>query len=226
MADTTLKAERRDDSGKGVARKLRADGRVPAVVYGADEDTLSLSVDAHDAELLFGRISVENTIVSLKVAGIKEPMETLVREVQVHPYRPDILHVDFYRVQKGVAVDVDIPLTLEGIPNGVRHDGGIMEQTLNELSVRCIPSRIPEAIVVDVTELQIGDSLHVSDLEIPEDVEVQTDLARTICVVSLPRVEVEEVEEEEVIPTLVGEAPEEGEAEQEGESEAETEDEG
>lgn len=200
----TLSAAKRDGTGKGVARQLRLSGRVPAVLYGKDMESVSLSVDAHDAMHLFTSISVDNTIIDLAVEGEKAPVPTLVREIQTHAYRRELLHIDFLRVQKGVVVDVDIPIHLEGVAVGVKMAGGTMEQIIHELPVRCIPSNIPESLGVDVSHLDLGDSLHVADIALPEGVEVTIDLERTICSVAAPRVEAEPAEEEE------GLEPEEG----------------
>lgn len=185
--EATLKAEARVGTGKGVARKLRAVGKLPAVVYGGDTDVLHLSLDTHDAELLFHRISVDNTIIDLEVDGEKEPIPTLVRDIQTHPWKASLLHVDFLRIQKGVAIEMDIPLHLTGIPKGVSVEGGVIEQIVHDLSVRCIPSKIPESIQVDVTELALGDVMHVSDLTLGEGVEAMMAPGQTICMVSQPR---------------------------------------
>jgi len=187
--EATLKAEARDGTGKGVARKLRAVGKLPAVVYGGDTDVLHLSLDTHDAELLFHRISVDNTIIDLEVDGEKEPIPTLVRDIQTHPWKASLLHVDFLRIQKGVAIEMDIPLHLTGIPKGVSVEGGVIEQIVHDLSVRCIPSKIPESIQVDVTELALGDVMHVSDLTLGEGVEAMMAPGQTICMVSQSRAE-------------------------------------
>jgi large subunit ribosomal protein L25 len=203
--NATLSATRRDGTGKGVARKLRAQGQVPAVVYGKDMESVHVQVDAHEAEHLFKGISVASTIVDLNIDGEKRPLPTLVREVQTHPYRPELLHIDFLRIQKGVAVEVEVPLHLEGTPEGVRTDGGILEQIVHEIPVKCLPSKIPEAIVVDVTGLNVGDSLHVSDLDADEDVQILMDADRTIVNVAAPRV-IEEVVEE-VVEEAEGEEP-------------------
>lgn len=197
-----LNALPRSESGKGTNIKLRASGRIPAVIYGKDMDPISLSLDAQETDYLFHRISVENTIVELLIEGEKEPVRTLIREIQTLPHRPGILHVDFLRIQKGVAVELEIPVSLNGVPVGVRESGGVLEQIVNEIRVRCIPSLIPEIIGLDVSALQVGDSLHVSDIQLPEGVEILVDEARTICTLALPKVvEVaapEEAEEEEV----------------------------
>lgn len=225
----TLKAEKRDDHGKGAARRLRADGRVPAVMYGKDEEAMSLSVSAREAQHLFESISVENTIVDVKIGGRSAPVATLVREVQVHPYRPQLVHIDFYRIQKDVAVEVEIPVHIEGIPEGVKTQGGVLEQIVHELPVKCLPEEMPQGFSLDVSALEIGDALHVSDIEVPEGIEVMIDLDRTVCTVVMPRVletEDEEEEEEEVeVIGAVGEGAEdeteEGAAEAPGTAEGE-----
>jgi large subunit ribosomal protein L25 len=191
-----LAAVKRGETGKGAARKIRSAGRVPAVVYGKDLDAMPLTVDGHEALRLFQSISTENTIVSLAVEG-EEEMDILVRAIQSHPFRTELIHVDFYQIQKGVAIEVDIPVILMGTSEGVRTGGGIMDQVVHEIRVKCIPSSIPTSFEVEVTALEVGDSLHVSDIMIDEDVEFITDLERTICTVALPKVvEVEEPEEE------------------------------
>lgn len=206
-----LAAVKRGETGKGAARKIRGGGRIPAVVYGRDLDTMCLTVDSHEALKLFQSISVENTIVSLAIEG-EEEMDILVREIQSHPFRTELIHIDFLQIQKGVALEVDIPVILVGTAEGVRTGGGIMDQNIHEIRVKCIPSLIPTSFGVEVTLLEVGDSLHVSDITIGEDIELITDVGQTICTVALPKViEVEEPEEEleEVAELVEGEeAPE------------------
>lgn len=193
----SLNATKREGSGKGDARKLRASGRIPAVLYGKDMETISLSLDAMEAEHLFAGISVENTIIDLKVEGESKPRQALIRQIQSHPFKKDVVHVDFYRIQAGVAVDVEVPVRLEGTPKGVKDHGGNLEQIIHEMPVKCIPSLIPEAIVVDVSGLDIDETIHISDLQIPEGVEVTIDEVRTVCLVAAPRGAAEEGEEGE-----------------------------
>jgi large subunit ribosomal protein L25 len=204
-----LKAQKRDDLGKGAARTLRRAGRVPAVLYGRDLDSVHLSIDAHEAEQLFHSISVDNTIVDLAVDGEKKPYQTLVREIQTHPWRDSLVHVDFLQIQEGVEVDLEIPVELVGVPVGVRLKGGVLEQIVHELEVRCIPSKIPESFVLDVTELDINDSLHVSDIPLTEGVAILMAPEQTICAVAIPRV-VEEAELAEPVVAAEGEEPAEG----------------
>ena len=205
---TMLKAQKREGTGKGVARKLRQEGRVPAVLYGRELGTMLLSLDIHEAENLFYSISTENTIVGLKVEGVGEPFQTLVREIQSHPFKSSLIHVDFLRIQAGVAVDVEVPLGLIGDPVGVKNSGGVLEQVMNELPVKCIPSKIPELIEGDVSELDINDSLHGYDLELEEGIDITVDEGRTICSVAIPKVDEEDVVEEDEL--LEGEIPDEG----------------
>jgi large subunit ribosomal protein L25 len=213
----TLKAEKRAGTGKGAARKLRASGLVPAVLYGRGDEAIAISVDAHEARLLFQSISIENTLVDLTLDG--KPIQTLVREVQVHASRPDLIHVDFYRVQKGVLLDVEIPVHLVGTPVGVKMHGGVVQQIVHELPVRTLPTLIPDSFEVDVSALDVGDSIHVSDLALPEGVEVQLEPDQTVCSVVVPRGLVSEEAEEAEAALAEGEEAGDGAEEGEGEPE-------
>ena len=183
--EVSLKAGRREPQGKGGARKLRAVGDIPAVLYGAGAEPLSIKLNAHDAELLFRSISVDNTLINLEVEGEKTPVTTLVREIQTHPARAKLLHVDFYRVQMDVEVELEVPLHVEGTAVGVR-DGGVLDQPIHDLPVRCLPADIPAEIRVDVSNLNVGDSLRVKDLAVPKGVTILLDGDRTICSVQVP----------------------------------------
>jgi len=213
----SLNATKRDGAGKGVARKLRHGGRVPAVMYGKDMEPVHLSIDAMEASHLFHAISTDNTIVSLVVDGEKEPFETLVREIQAHPHKNELVHVDFLRIQKGVAVEVEVPVELMGTPVGVKRDGGVLEHLVHEVPVKCIPSLIPESIQVDVSGLEIEDAIHLTQLQFPEGVELLLDDDRTVCIVAAPRAVAEEtageVEEGAAAaePKVIGQEDEEDE---------------
>jgi large subunit ribosomal protein L25 len=177
----------REQTGKGSARKLRSSGRVPAVIYGHGEETRLLSVDAHELELLFSRIRVENTIIDVNVEGEKKPVKALVREVQKHVVRDDILHVDFYQIHAGERITVSIPVRLTGAAPGVKA-GGILQQAMAEVEIRCLPDQIPQTIDVEISALGIGDSIHLSDIAAPPGVEFLADADRTICSVVPPAV--------------------------------------
>ncbi|HET9985470.1 MAG TPA: 50S ribosomal protein L25 [Longimicrobiales bacterium] len=186
-AKAALAAERREGTGKSGTRKLRAAGRTPAVIYGHGEQTRLLSVDSHEVALLFSRISVENTIVHLKVAGERGELRSLVREVQVHPASRRILHVDFYQIHAGERVEVSVPVRLVGTPAGVRA-GGVLHPNVNDLQLRVDVEHIPEAIDVDVSALEVGDSIHVRDIAPPTGAEILLDGDVTICSVTPPTV--------------------------------------
>ena len=182
----TLTARPREERGKNAVRKLRGAGEVPAVMYGHGDDTRVLAVSAHDLQRLLAHISAENTIIDLQIdGGAKVP--ALIREVQYHSTRPDILHVDFYQVHAGEKLHVDVPIRYLGAPLGVRENGGVLQEILRDLSVECLPKDIPEGVEVDVTNLDIGDSLHVSDLNVP-NVKILHEPDLVLCTVSAPRV--------------------------------------
>jgi large subunit ribosomal protein L25 len=229
IANTGLTAKRRSETGKGAARKIRAAGQVPAVIYGKDQEPIALTLDAREASQLFHAISVENTIVNVQVDDDAEELETLVREIQMHPYRPDIVHVDFYCIQRGVAMEIDVPINYTGTPEGVKF-GGVLEVILHELRVKCIPSRFPESFEVDVSALDVGDSIHASAIEVEEDIELLTDPVRTLCLVAVPKEEVVEEEEEDLElaegEVAEGEEGEEGAPAAEGDAPAGDEDSG
>ena len=208
-ANTGLTARRRSETGKGAARKIWAAGRVPAVIYGKDQESIALTVDAKEALHLFHSISVDNTIVNVQVDDDPEALETLVREIQMHPYRPDLVHVDFYCIQRGVAIEVDVPIHYTGTAEGAKF-GGVLEVILHELRVKCVPANFPESIEVDVSALNVGDSIHARDLTMDDEVELLTDLIQTLCLVAVPKEEV--VEEEEEMELAEGEVAEGAEA--------------
>ena len=218
----TLDATDREVFGRNAVRRLRREGMVPAVMYGHGEDPRSLMVPERELAHLLGRISVENTLVDLKV-GSGKAQKVLIREVQRHPWRTDILHVDFFQIQADEEIKVNVPLRLEGTPYGVRNSGGILQQSRYELEVQCLPSDIPEVFVHDVSDLDIGDVLHISDLDTGNIVPLE-DPELTICTVVPPTViqvteEEEEVAElEEMEPEVIGKGPDEEEA---GETEGE-----
>ena len=131
MASANLSASARDNGGKGVARKLRSEGRVPAIVYGHGRDPLALSINTRELEKLLDHISAESTVIDLDIDG--KASRTLIREIQRHPFKRQILHVDFQELVAGEKISVRIPIVLMGVPDGVRMDGGILDQTMREL---------------------------------------------------------------------------------------------
>jgi large subunit ribosomal protein L25 len=181
----TLNARLREGTGKGLARKLRAAGEVPAVAYGHGMEGRSLVVNAHELEKLLQVIN-PNTIIELRVKGAK-PAQALIREVQYHPSRRHILHVDFFQVRATEKVHVEVPVRLHGTPIGVREQGGVLQEVLRELTVECFPKDIPAAVDLDVENLGIGQSIHVSDIQLP-NATILNDAELVICTVTAPTV--------------------------------------
>ncbi|MEO5815398.1 MAG: 50S ribosomal protein L25/general stress protein Ctc [Gemmatimonadaceae bacterium] len=211
MASASLSAEARTESGKGVARKLRAAGRVPGVIYGHAREAQSLSLVARDLEKLLSQIAVSSTIVELSLAGATT--RTLIREIQRHPFKKHILHVDFQEMVAGEKITVKVPLVFVGVPEGVRLSGALLEQILHSIEVLVDPANIPNHIDVDVTHLAMGHSLHVRDLVLPEGIEVLSDEDATICAVIAPRAVVEAAAEPGAAePELIRKAKEDEDA--------------
>jgi large subunit ribosomal protein L25 len=186
MAKSTLHATRREGGGKGVARKLRGGGRVPAVLYGHGDRTESLAVDAHELELLLHHVNPENTLIGLEIDGGTRA-DVLIREIQRHPWRPEVQHVDFLLVHGDETLKLDIPVRLIGTPAGVRDEGGVLDQVLYDLHVECLPGNIPEAAEVDISGLAIGESVRVADISIP-NVTILMDGELPVASVLAPRV--------------------------------------
>lgn len=209
----TLNARVREQGGKGVARKLRQSGTIPAVAYGRGEETKSLTVDAHELELLLAHINPENTIIDLKIEGGKTS-KALIREIQQHPSRGRILHVDFFQVHAGEKLHVEIPIILNGTPIGVREEGGILQEVFRELTVECLPSNIPASIEISVDHLHLGDTIHVSDIPV-DKFEILNDSELVICTVVAPTLVASETEDADADeePEVIGEAEADGEDE-------------
>ncbi|MEX2180237.1 MAG: 50S ribosomal protein L25/general stress protein Ctc [Gemmatimonadaceae bacterium] len=191
MATASLNAQLRADRGKGVARKLRAAGQIPGVIYGHGREPQSLTIDAREFNRLAERIRITSTVIELALDG--KTARTLVRELQRDPIKRSVLHVDFQELVAGETVNVSVPLRFIGVPDGVRVSGGILEEVVHHIHLECDPSLIPDHVDVDVTALTIGHSVHVSDLKLPEGVQVTDDPELTLAVVSAPKTEAEPV---------------------------------
>ena len=188
MATANLNANTRTTTGKGVARKLRASGKVPAVIYGHNREAQSLSVDAHELTLLLERVPYQSTVIELAFDG--GTARTLIREIQRHPFKKQYVHVDFQELVAGEKVTVKVPIHYTGVAEGVRVGGGVLDQILHELEISVDPSSIPAHINVDVTALTIGHSIHAGEITLPVGVELLSDAAATVCVCAAPKVEV------------------------------------
>jgi len=190
MATVSLNADARDSKGKGAARSLRSQGQVPAVIYGHGRDPQPLALNARDLDKMLSHIQAESTVIEVTVGG--HTAKTLIREIQRHPIKRQILHVDFQALVAGEKVTVSIPIVLLGIPEGVRLEGGVLDQTLREIEIEVDPSNIPDHVEYDVTNMVIGDSVHISDLKVPEGVEVIDDPETSVAVLAAPRAVIEE----------------------------------
>src|SRR5207253_962294 len=187
MAQTvSLSATVREETGKGAARQARFQKKVPAVIYGHGRPTQTLMVDALALEKALTGIEPESTLIELSVDG--KTSRTLIREIQRHPLRPDIIHVDFYEIRGDEKSTLKVPVRLVGTPDGVRNAGGVLDQVTREVEIEVLPENIPDRVELDVTALKIGDSLHVRDLSIANAV-ILTGADLTIATVVPPRAE-------------------------------------
>ncbi|MHB1222886.1 MAG: 50S ribosomal protein L25/general stress protein Ctc [Gemmatimonadaceae bacterium] len=198
MATVRLNALPRDHAGKGAARALRREGRVPVVIYGSSREAQSLSVATRELEKLLGQIAFGSTVIELAIEGGKTS-RSLIREIQRHPFKRTILHVDFLELVAGERIAVKVPVLYHGVPDGVRTDGGMFDPLLHEVEVDADPGNIPTHIDVDVSRMKVTDVMRVSDLAVPEGVTIVDDPTLTLCTVRAPRVaEAVEGEEEAV----------------------------
>jgi len=185
MAVIALSGKRRERLGKGGARKARQGGEIPAVLYGHREIPIPVSVGARDFQLAMRTHRGGNPVVNLAVAGAE--YTALVRDVQYDPMTHDILHLDFQHISLTETIEVKVGVHLVGLPIGVKDGGGILETILREVEVRCLPTAIPASIDVDVSALNVGDSVHVRDMVAP-DVTILTDPDTTLATVVPPTV--------------------------------------
>ena len=191
------------------------------MIYGHGREPLPLSLNARDLDKMLGNIQAESTVIEVTVGG--HTSKTLIREIQRHPIKHQILHVDFQALVAGEKVTVSIPIVLTGIAEGVRLEGGVLDHTLRELEIEVDPSNIPDRVELDVTNMMIGDSLHVSDIRVPEGVEILDDPETSVAVLAAPRAVIEEAPAAEAVegapeaaaePEVIGKGPTE---EEEGE---------
>jgi len=209
-----LAVERRKATGRSAARKLKARGIVPAVVYGGREKAEPLQLSRRDLTAALSHASGENILVELEIAGEGNTRMAMVQEVQHSPVGGEVLHVDFHAVSMDEKIEADIPIEPFGTPNGVKNFGGLLEQSLRELTVECLPRDLPDKITVDVSNLNIGDSIHVRDIRLPEGVTPKAQVELTVFSVLAPTVEEEPAlaEEAAAAPEVITEKKPEGEA--------------
>ena len=217
MGEVSIAVEARAELGKSANRRLRASGRVPGVVYSRKSDPISVSLDPVQLERKIQSSHAGiNTLFDLEGEGSVAGRTVIVKELQRDPVRGSLLHADFHEIDMTQRLHISVPIHLDGEAPGVGV-GGVIEHTLREVELACLPGSIPDEVMANISALEIGDSLHVSDLSFPEGVEVLTDEALSVVSVMLPKVVEEAVPEPD---------EDEGEGEGEGGAEAEAEGEG
>jgi len=191
----TLRATPRTAFGKGAARKIRRDGFIPAVVYGPHDDNIHLNIDAHEFNTKY---HYEASLIDFKVESSEEELKGVVRDIQYDPVTHEVLHLDFLHIHFGEPIEIDVNLNFIGTPIGIKK-GGVFEEQLRTVHIRCLPSQIPEHIDVDVTHLDLGSVLSVSDLNVGDEIEILVDPETTLASVVIPRgmKQAEETSEEE-----------------------------
>lgn len=221
MAEITLKSQIRKERGKGAAKQLRGRGKVPGIVYGKGIEPVSIVLEGQDVYTLTHgshAASLESVIVSLEIedGGENEPRPTLITEIQHHPITGDVLHIDFHQISLTERIHARIPILTFGESPGVAA-GGILEHALRELDVSCKAMDLPEERKVDISELGLGESIHVRDIDLGPNVEILNDPDLSVISVTVPRaapeVEVVEAEEEVEEPEVIGEKKAEEEEE-------------
>jgi len=226
VGEFALDVELRDERGKGVARRLRAAGRIPAVCYRRNAATVAVSLDAQELDRLLRRAtSGINTLIDLKVAGGGDfdGRQVLIKELQRDPISGAYLHADLYAVDLAQTIHIEVPIRLVGTAVGVSIGGGILDHATRELEVECLPNAIPDEIAIDVSAIEIGQSIHVRDIAVPEGVEILNDPDVSIVSVVAPAV-VEEGVPAEVEAEVEGEAAPAAEAEPEETAEKKSDD--
>ena len=211
-----LKAEQRTAVGRSAARKLKARGVIPAVVYGGKEKPQPLQVSARDISGMLNQASGENILVELEIAGEPSNRMALIQEIQHSPVGGDILHVDFHAISMDEKIQAEVPLEPIGVANGVKNFGGLLEQSLRSLPIECLPADLPDRITVDVSNLNVGDSIHVRDIQLPAGITAKVQADLTAFSVLAPVVEEEPVpiaaEAAAAGPEVITEKKAEGEA--------------
>lgn len=210
----TLSAEARDEAGRGASRRLRREGKVPAILYGGESKAKALTLDHNELITNLHFEAFHSHVLTVKIG--KKSEQAILKDVQHHPFKNEVLHVDLLRVKAGQKLHVTIPLHFVGIDDapGIK-EGGVFSRSVVEVEVECLPKNIPEYLELDVSGLEIGDSRHLTDIKLPEDVEIlalihgdvhEHDIS--VAAVHHPRVTEEEEPEEEAVEAAEGETEE------------------
>jgi large subunit ribosomal protein L25 len=202
MAVHTLEGVKREKTGKEVVKKIRMNGYIPAVLYG-HKGNKNLSVKASDFEALFEEIG-EHSIITLNMENA-EQTEVIVKDFQVDPVKRNVIHVDFFEIERGKVLRTAVPVKTEGVPAGVKK-GGILEIFIRDVEIECLPRDIPDFVTLDVENLEIGDSLHVKDLKVSETVRIISNPDQVVLIVGHPTKVAAPTPAPEAVPAE-GEAP-------------------
>lgn len=187
MKEVTLKVNARSDTGKGVARKLRADGRLPAVIYGHHEEPIPITLEHHRLAATMRQAEGEKLLINLNIDGADSGRKALIKEIQRDPVSGKILHIDFQHISMDEKIKIEVPIKIEGIAEGVKTFGGIMSWNIRRIMVSCLPSDIPDKISVDVSEMKIHDSYHVKEIQ-AQNFEILDDPEETIVTIVPPTI--------------------------------------
>ena len=211
-----LTVQKRVQVGRNAVKKVRKEGLVPGVIYGTGQEPINLEVNSRQLSTVLAHASSENILLELEIVDGDNRHSSLaiIKEVQHHPLQAEIVHVDFHAVSATEKITAEVPIETLGEPVGVKTHGGLLEHILRSLEVECLPGDLPARIEVDVTNLDIGQSVHVKDLQLPSGVEAVTDADLTVVAVSAARVEEEPTAAAEGVPTapevITAKKPEEG----------------
>lgn len=170
MQEVMIEVQRRESVGKGANRRLRAQEMVPAVVYGGDREPLAIQIPKKTLLTLFREGGHENRIFLLQLAGTTQTRHVMVREMQINPLNYQISHIDFQRVMMDQKVRVKVHIELDGVPYGVKTEGGLLDFVTRDVEIECLPAAIPQSIKIDVSELRVGDHVEAGALQLPEGV--------------------------------------------------------
>lgn len=198
MEQIDLKAQIRKTTGKGPARTLRREGRIPAVLYGPKTDSMMLSIDFKEFEQIVKKVNVGSVLLKLQIQnGETLTRPAMIKELQTNPVTGAFVHVDFYEIDMLSKINVNVPVVTRGKSAGVE-EGGLLQIVRREIELFCLPTAIPESIEVDISDLTIGDSIHIREIALPAEVELPEDIDFTVVTVLAPKIEEEVVEEEEL----------------------------
>lgn len=203
MAQIELNVEVREQSGKGVARKLRAAGRLPAVVYGKDLGSTAIIVDPKELDQAISGEAGLNTLITLKGAPGLAGKVVILKDADIHPLRRTMVSADFHAINLKEKSVFMVPINIIGTAVG-QNEGGTLQLVRNELEVLCLPTEVPQMIDIDVTALEIGDTIHIEEVAAPEKVELVHDVNFTVLTLSIVKEEVEEVSEDEDLEAIEG----------------------